>query len=253
MFRQINNLRKLGRFRTLSPMWRVSKPKIFREHPSLEITSVLDMVIAKECTNLNRPLYFVQIGAFDGKTGDPLFKLVKSQGWNGILVEPQPDAFKALKANYDSQSGLQFFQVAVGPENGQISFYTRQSGEARVASTQKHLIVKPGHAVNDVEEIKVPCWTFDKLLCEAEAPQQIDLLQIDAEGFDFEIIKSIDFEDCRPTILRFEHVVMSAQDTNDCLTLLADQGYRFLLENDDTTAILQPKARSNSGPILRVA
>jgi hypothetical protein len=102
------------------------------------------------------------------------------------------------------------------------------------------LVIKPGHRSGDVIEYNVPCWTFEKLLREASAPNPIHLLQIDAEGFDYEIIRSIDFAAIRPLAVRFEHQILSQADRNACLELLASHGYRFLLEDGDTMAILQP-------------
>jgi len=89
-----------------------------------------------------------------------------------------------------------------------------------------------------VQVDRVPCWTLETLLAKAKAPRGVDLLVIDAEGWDYEIIRSIDFAAVRPRIIRYEHQVLSERDRNACLALLAAQGYRFLLEDADTTAIL---------------
>ena len=182
--------------------------------------------------------FFVQIGAFDGREGDHLHGLIRRNGWHGVLVEPQPQAFDFLKQNYADCRGLRFFNVAIAPANGTITLYTRNTGCVPIASVSKRLLIKPGHSRSEVMAIDVPCWTFDRLLDEAKIPGQIDLLQIDTEGFDFEIIRSIRFERCKPRILRFEHALLSNRDQNACLQLLADNGYRFLLEDRDTIAML---------------
>lgn len=241
MLRQINNLRRLGRVRTLAPMKRAGKPKILRDHPELEIGDTLSWVTAAYCRPSDQ-FFFVQVGAFDGQSGDPLFDLIRQRHWKGVLVEPQLDVFEQLKRNYSDCEGLQFFPVAIGPENTEITFYSRKGG-AKVASTQKHLVVKPGHAAHEIVEEKITCWTLPTLLERANVPSHIDLLQIDAEGFDHAIIQSIDFSMLKPTIIRFEHLVMPKYEVNACYELLASQGYRFVLENDDTTAILQPSLK----------
>jgi hypothetical protein len=43
-----------------------------------------------------KALYFVQIGAFDGISGDPLYPFVKQGFLKGCLVEPQAYAFERL-------------------------------------------------------------------------------------------------------------------------------------------------------------
>lgn len=237
MLRQFRNLWHFGRWRTNAPTPRIRKPDILRTEPELEIRYLLQFVIDYH----NRPagdFFFVQIGAFDGQEGDPLHQLICRNNWCGILVEPQSQAFERLKRNYAGQDGLQFFNVAIGPEDGEITFYTRKSGDVQVASTQRHLLIKPGHPGKDVVERRVPCWNIHTLLEHAGAPDHIDLLQIDAEGFDFEIIRGIDFSRLKPSIIRYEHTVLSENDRSACVAHLADHGYRFVLEDDDTTAIL---------------
>ena len=242
MLRQLLNLRYYGRFRSGDPTPRARKPALLRQRPELEVKNLLEMMIAFHC----RPpqeFFFVQVGAFDGVNGDPINYLIRKHHWRGILVEPQPNAFRQLQTTYASEKTLQYFNVAIGPTDGEISFYTRKDGDTPVASTSRHLLVKPGHSQGEIVEHKVPCWTVPTLLANAKAPHQIDLLQIDAEGFDYQIIRSIDFQQIKPSIIRWEHVVLSQRDRNACLDLLAGHGYRFLLEDQDTTAIF-PKSRA---------
>ena len=75
----------------------------------------------------------------------------------------------------------------------------------------------------------------------AGAPAAVDLVQIDAEGHDYEIIRSIGFDAVPPAIFRYEHALLSERDRNACLALLAKEGYRFLLEDFDTTAVLRDR------------
>src|SRR5271165_1303468 len=56
--------------------------------------------------------FFVQIGAYDGYDCDPIQKFIRRYGWNGILVEPQPDAFEKLRQNYENFPGLIFERTA---------------------------------------------------------------------------------------------------------------------------------------------
>jgi FkbM family methyltransferase len=216
---------------------RARKPRYLRKFPDLEIACCLDFIAAHHSTNESE-FFFVQIGAFDGVTRDPVYELVRKRGWRGVLVEPQVEAFELLKKNYAGQEGLQFFNVAVGPCDGEITFFTDPGGMSESGSLIRRHTVKPGLGRTRPEARRVPCWTLATLLREARAPAAIDLLQIDTEGFDYEIIRSIAFDQLRPPIIRYEHVLLSERDRNACLELLAGQGYRFLLEDGDTTAYL---------------
>src|SRR3954468_10330611 len=46
---------------------------------------------------------FLQIGANDGVTGDPIRAFVTRYGWHGVCLEPQPEAFARLQATYRDQ------------------------------------------------------------------------------------------------------------------------------------------------------
>ena len=143
MLRQLNNLWRYGRVRTNSSTPRKRKPKILRERPELEFDVMIDFVQA----HLGKPpgeFFFVQIGAFDGVTADPIYHLVRRYGWRGVLVEPQVEAFERLKQNYSGQPHLQFFNVAIGTKDGEISLFTRSGGMVQAASLESHLMNKPG-------------------------------------------------------------------------------------------------------------
>ncbi|MCG8653103.1 MAG: FkbM family methyltransferase [Pirellulales bacterium] len=241
MLRQISNLIHSGRLRTTAATPRSKKPAILKNDPSLEIQNFLEMAISQLGTP-QEDFFFIQIGAFDGREGDHLFDLVHRHNWRGILVEPQRQAFDTLKQNYSGLANLRFFNVAIGPTDGELTLYTRKNGSVPIASVSKHLLIKPGHSRSEVIGVQVPCWTFDRLLMEADAPPRIDLLQIDTEGFDFEIIRSIRFDRVKPAIIRYEHALLSEADRNACIGLLAGHGYRMLLEDRDTMAIFDTQA-----------
>ena len=76
----------------------------------------------------------------------------------------------------------------------------------------------------------------DRKRAAAAGLERVDLVQIDAEGFDWPIIRSIDFARLRPAIIRFEYRNMPARDADACLELLAAHGYRFLIEPRDIIA-----------------
>src|SRR5947209_8058963 len=58
-------------------------------------------------------LFFLQIGAHDGITDDPLRQYVLKYHWRGLLLEPQPRLFAQLKANYQSEPQLMFENAAL--------------------------------------------------------------------------------------------------------------------------------------------
>jgi hypothetical protein len=94
--------------------------------PDAELAFDLEFVLAHLVLCKPDP-FFIQIGANDGKTHDPLYKFVTEFGWSGILLEPLPDIFERLKANYAGRPNLKLLNAALAPEDGSRVFYTVKS------------------------------------------------------------------------------------------------------------------------------
>src|SRR5450631_1993798 len=157
---------------------------------------------------------FVEIGANDGKKNDPLYYYVKKYGWRGILVEPDPSNFKKLKDNYRGVEGLIFENTGIGPEPGEMLFYKikditdQEPGwYDQVGSfDQKTLLKNISYGIGLDQRIIAeprPVIRFDELL-EKNNFRDVDLLHLDAEGFDYRILRSIDFEKNNIRMVLFE-------------------------------------------------
>lgn len=69
----------------------------------------------------------------------------------------------------------------------------------------------------------------------------VDVLQIDTEGFDAEIFKQLDFKKCNPSIIKLEWNHMCNTDKLIVKTILSNNGYKFKIEKggSDLTAWLR--------------
>lgn len=72
--------------------------------------------------------------------------------------------------------------------------------------------------------------TFDTLLNRNKV-ERIDLLQVDVEGFDYEILKLFDFLRMKPRLTRYEYKHLKRSDKYSCKKYLEQLGY-------DTGAVL---------------
>ena len=68
----------------------------------------------------------------------------------------------------------------------------------------------------------------------------IDLLQIDAEGYDLEVIRIFDIPKTRPQAIIFENVGLNAADYAACLQLLEEQNYQLKKFGPNTLALQKP-------------
>jgi FkbM family methyltransferase len=217
--------------------------RIERLIQSSQPIDVFDLAVRKSAAERGDRFFFVQIGAYDGRTLDPIYRYVKEYHWAGLLVEPQPAVFECLKVTYAGEPQLTLVNAAVSREDGTATLYTVATDgpptEAQVmASFDRGLLVRQLPTGTPVVALTVPAFTLATLF-RAHGVRAIDLLQIDAEGFDYEVVKMIDFAVVRPTVIHYEHRHLSDADRVACERLLTAQGYRLAVSGIDTTALIQ--------------
>lgn len=221
-------LRRLGVERSYRP------PALLR-HPDWNFDDPLKLAVAYAMRR--RPDFtFLQVGAFDGRTEDPIHPLVREFGIRGIVVEPQVQLLDALRANYADYPQVVVVNAAIAEAEGTREFFSTRDGPSRKASFLRSNLVKHGVRSEDIVVQPVRCTTISTLLREQRF-DRCDLIQIDAEGFDGAIVQTIDFKAIQPTIVRFEHVHLSDRDCDRCIALLAHHGFRFIGQRRDIIAL----------------
>lgn len=224
-------LRRLG-------VARCHAPPILTRDTELLVRSWLPFVVAHVLLHNERPT-FMQIGAFDGVGDDDFRELIKKHRLRGVLVEPQPSAFARLRETYADQPQVTLLAAAIAEREGERELFVRRGKSSMAASFDREHLRRHGIRKDDIRSLRVACHTVESALRTAGL-ESVDMLQIDAEGYDWPIIRSIDFERVRPVIVRFEYRNMPTRDADACLAHLAARGYRFLLEPRDIIAVSSP-------------
>ncbi len=65
-------------------------------------------------------------------------------------------------------------------------------------------------------------------------------MQIDAEGFDLEVIRIFDLKKHQPKVVVFENAGLSEEDYHLALTILKEEGYVTRRFGDNNLAMKQP-------------
>ena len=199
----------------------------------------------------NNELFFIQIGANDGKSFDPIYEFVINNHKNvrGILLEPLEDYFMELKRNYKGYSNVTILNLAVHNSNKEMIIHrvdpkkierneqpewtkgiaSFNGNHHELSGTPKEVIIKQN----------VKCISLEDLL-RTHQVAKIDLLQIDTEGYDSEIILNIDFKAIKPKVIHFEHglehEIMSKEEFTALADLLHNNGYDLFMDQYDCTA-----------------
>lgn len=219
------------------------------DEPAYTEVEVFPLAMIDLIHRRNGDVFFIQAGAHDGLTYDPIRPFVSEYNLPGILIEPQPKIFAQLVENYRGAKNLIFENAALAHQDGEVSLYTFAEGSAlpehatMLASFRRDALVHNGHAYKgEVVETRVPAITLSSLLKKHNVTR-VDVLQMDTEGFDFEIIKMIDFDIIKPSIISFESAFLSIPERHACNRLLSSHGYRLATFHVDTVAVLQSNYR----------
>lgn len=197
----------------------------------------------------NSSLFFVQVGANDGVRSDPLYDFVhdNKDKVSGIVLEPIKEYFDRLVENYKGCNGVIPVNKAIHCTDSEAVMYMVNSKKrdglpahyGGITSFNKDHHKRSRIPEECMEEVVVECVTIDGLLAE-HGVDHIDLLQVDAEGYDYDIIMGIDFSSVRPSVLRFECGLRGNTMTKprllEVLARLRENGYDIMMEQRDVTA-----------------
>ncbi|MEO6327869.1 MAG: FkbM family methyltransferase [Ginsengibacter sp.] len=195
---------------------------------------------------LHPNFFFVQIGANDGISSDPIYHLVTKEGVHGIALEPVSNIFDLLTKNYAAYPNVCPVNKAIHKTEKEMVLYRVNPKKKQYPEWTKGIASfnKNHHQLSeiigtDIIEEKVQCISYDELIKDYNI-NHIDLLQIDAEGYDYDIIKMIDFDLMAPSIISFEHGVlagiMDKEKLFEIQDLLFENGYNIITMQNDAIA-----------------
>jgi FkbM family methyltransferase len=214
-------------------------PRVLASRRVIEVD--FTMLAARLMLRVPRP-YFIGIGANDGVTGDPLHPFIRDHGWRGLMVEPIPEAFAALERNYAGFDQVGLVQAAIGPQDGSGTIYSVEAPESAGMGMTLHssfdraVLLKGTRWFPGLEERivarPVPVMSFATLLGRTGG-QAVDVLKIDTEGYDFEILRTVDLARLDPSLLIVEYANLPRETVVRMADLLLDHGYRLTMTRLD--------------------
>lgn len=201
---------------------------------------------------------FLQIGANDGFSADPIHAFVKRDRWSGVLIEPQPMVFQVLQQVYANHPNLDFVNAALDRQRGLRALYGISVSDARwangLASFDKETLLEhirsgyvaerlrmenqpvPARLEDYIVETEVETVPFEDVLTAYDL-KRVDLLQIDAEGFDAELLGMFPFEEVLPAFINFEHLHLQQEEYHRIAGVLVDHGYDCTQQGNDTFCV----------------
>ena len=141
--------------------------------------------------------FFVDIGAHDGVDISNTYFYEKTLGWDGICVEPMPERFKNLKQNRNCLcingcisdfEGVENFIIF--PEYTDMLSGLEKTFDENIKNIVDDKIKKNNHKSS---VIQVNTFVLNDIL-KKNSIKNIDFIDIDTEGSELIILKTIDFD-----------------------------------------------------------
>lgn len=169
--------------------------------------------------------FFVDIGAHDGYTLSNSYFFEDKRNWDGICIEPLPDIFEQLA----KKRKCKCINAAVSQIKGEVEFLIDNKFDmlSCIYSEKDKDKVENGEA----KIIKVPSIPLNEILNDINHP--IDFISIDTEGYELDVLKSIDLE-------RFDVTAFTIENNSKASHLrdyLIPRGYKYVTTIGDLDEI----------------
>jgi len=194
-----------------------------------------------------KDLFFIQIGANDGISFDDFHPVVREHGLSGLVVEPLSEYFEQLKTTYLGMTSVKPIHIALHATDKVVEMYHVDQACQGIPEFAKGIgsfDVNHHHCSGVPDEMiikeTVNCVTWRELLLIHDV-DHVDIVQIDTEGYDYEILKMINADDHCISIIRCEHGVgsgvMSRQELREVYNYFRSQGFTVVIGESDLTAV----------------
>jgi FkbM family methyltransferase len=213
----------------------VKNERLVNDNLFFSLNSILNKLFIYKLIN-----NVIQIGANDGKRFDEINFFIKKFKTKAILIEPIKKNFLELKKNYKNSKNIIFENSAITKKNDIIhlfkvkdSFLDKYDNHVKGLNSFdiKHLLkhgVKKKHIIKE----KVFTLTFNELLKKYHL-KKLDLLFIDAEGYDGDlVIEFLKLKKFRPIII-FEYIHINNDKLRKLIFLLKKYNFYYFDINEN--------------------
>lgn len=225
-----------------------------------EIEFCINILLAGQGT-----VNIVQVGANDGLFDDPVHAAVHSfkARTRILLIEPQDALIPILTKNYSAHPGAFFYKGAIGAGRELILYsirpehwkefdvpyarnwpvYRAPTGVTSADRSHVEGWVKQHYKGQDklsdiIQEQTVQSLPLGQILIEVGFGQNVDILQVDAEGYDDAVIYNSEIDELLPRLIRFESHSLGRQKLQRLTDYLVEKGYRMYPRGGDAMAVL---------------
>ena len=215
--------------------YKLIEKKLYKNSINLEILNAINTKdVLKSLYKNNLVNKIVQIGANDGVRFDELRNFLIEFNTKALLVEPIPEYYSNLKKNYKEHKNIVLENSAISVnEEKKLMFKVDENFHKfyddhvyGLSSFEKNHLLKHGVSKKHIVSEKIKAINIKDLLNKHKF-LDLDLLYVDAEGYDGNIIREfIQKVEARPTII-FEFIHIDHDVFKEVIKLLNQNNYKL--------------------------
>ena len=186
------------------------RPKIFFLKKSYSMYGE-DVFINNFFKNKKNGIY-LDVGAYHPLDGNNTHLLYKKKNWQGINIDVNPLSIELFKRSRKFDLNI---NCAISAKKGFVTMYFRKKINMLNTLSKKHAKM---HFRNGFHEKKIKSNTLNNILNQSKYKnKKIDFFNLDVEGHELNVLRSIDFKKFKPTLICVEihnHEEMYNQKTD---------------------------------------
>lgn len=173
------------------------RPKIFFPKKSYSMLDE-DIFINNFFKNKKKGIY-LDVGAYHPLEGNNTYLLYKKKNWSGVNIDVNPLSIKLFQR---SRKGDLNINSAISNKKGVTAFYFRK--KINMLNTLSKKIAKLQFK-NGFQKKKIKTNTLNNILRESKyVNKKIDFFNLDVEGHELQVLKSINLKKYKPTLICVE-------------------------------------------------
>jgi len=193
----------------------------------------------------------IQVGSNDGVSNDPLYESILLHKRQSYLVEPIDYLAEKLRSLHELNPYVKICQFAIHPTSNSVEFfYLPRDAHIKMGDLWKHWFDQIGsfsrqHLTKHspfidpfIENISIPCSTLNRLISDNNV-KEVSILHIDAEGFDIDVLGTIDLDKIKPAMIMIEHKHLPLRPLLKLVRIMDNFGYVSFVYHDDIVFLLR--------------
>ncbi len=181
--------------------WRILRSEYLQSHLVESYAQEGEDLILQRLLDNQGQGFYVDVGAHHPKRFSNTYLLYK-RGWSGINIDATPGSMRAFGRQRPRDINL---EIAVANNPATLTFYIFDDPALNTFDEALAHDRNATTAFRIVDQKRIPTRRLRDILAEyLPADRSIDVLSIDAEGFDFDVLQSNDWEKFRPRYVLVE-------------------------------------------------